>query len=104
MQIEVVNKKAERRRSGVYIGRPSVLGNPYKVGRDGTYAEVVEQYRVWLRKQWQAGGRVREELLKLAREYKQTRELTLCCWCKPYPCHGDVVAEAVIGIVRRQLV
>jgi hypothetical protein len=34
---------------GVYVGRPSALGNPFLVGRDGTRAEVVATYRAWLR-------------------------------------------------------
>ena len=33
---------------GIYIGRPSLLGNPYVIGRDGTRPEVVIQYRRWL--------------------------------------------------------
>ena len=28
----------------VYIGRPSVWGNPFVIGKDGTRAEVVEKY------------------------------------------------------------
>jgi len=101
MQIDIVNKKAQPRRWGVYIGRPSVLGNPYPVSKSRTHEQAVGEYRQWLRRQWQVGGRVREALLALAREYKRTGELTLVCWCKPYPCHGDVLAEAVMALVRK---
>ena len=31
---------------GEYVGRPSVLGNPYVVGRDGTRAEVIGRYQL----------------------------------------------------------
>lgn len=47
--IRIENKKTWRD-SGVYIGRPSLLGNPFHIGTHGTRAEVIAQYRVWL---WQ---------------------------------------------------
>jgi hypothetical protein len=31
---------------GVYVGRPSPLGNPFLVGRHGTQAQVVALYRL----------------------------------------------------------
>jgi hypothetical protein len=33
---------------GVNVGRPSGLGNPFVIGRDGGRDEVIEKYRVWL--------------------------------------------------------
>ena len=106
--IEVANKKTHRG-EGIYIGRPSPLGNPF-THRPGTLAEVVvgsrdeavDRYRDWLRKQWQAGGPARAELLRLARIYKDTGQLTLVCWCHPERCHGDVLAE-VIPLVAEKL-
>jgi hypothetical protein len=32
----------------VYIGRPSIWGNPFVIGRDGDRAEVIGQYEAWL--------------------------------------------------------
>jgi hypothetical protein len=31
-----------------YVGRPSALGNPFVLGRDGTRKEVLDQFRKWL--------------------------------------------------------
>jgi hypothetical protein len=31
-----------------YVGRPSALGNPSVVGRDGSREEVIGKYRRWL--------------------------------------------------------
>jgi hypothetical protein len=31
-----------------YVGRPSALGNPFVVGRDGSREEVIAKYRRWL--------------------------------------------------------
>ena len=31
----------------VYIGCPTVFGNPFEIGKDGTREEVVAKYRSW---------------------------------------------------------
>ena len=85
---------------GVYVGRPSPLGNPFVIGRHGTRAEVVARYRAWLRRQWRQGGPVRRELERLAAKYRRDGQLTLLCWCAPLPCHADVVREAVLALVK----
>lgn len=66
----------------VYIGRPSKWGNPFVVGVDGTRAEVIEKYSQYLRSQ--------PILLK---QIDSLRGKTLGCWCSPFPCHGDILAE-----------
>jgi hypothetical protein len=66
----------------VYIGRPSKWGNPFRIGRDGTRVEVIEKYRRWLQTQ-----------PHLLAALPELRGKTLGCWCKPKPCHGDVLAE-----------
>jgi hypothetical protein len=40
----------------IYVGRPSPLGNPYLLGRDGNREEVIAQYRRWLWAQLQSPG------------------------------------------------
>lgn len=66
----------------VYIGRPSAWGNPFKIGRDGDRAEVIRKYEAWLRGQPRLMARLPE-----------LRGRVLACWCKPLPCHGDVLAR-----------
>ena len=73
----------KRERYDVYIGRPSVYGNPFQVGMDGTRAEVIERYRRWLMTKPELVARAKLEL----------RGKTLGCWCAPKPCHGAVLAE-----------
>lgn len=77
----VVHCKKEK--YDVYIGRPSIWGNPYEIGRDGTRAEVIEKYRRW----------VGEQELPI----ETLRGKTLGCWCAPQPCHGDVLVELANG-------
>lgn len=75
----VVNQKSQ---SDVYIGRPSIWGNPFIIGDHGTRAEVIEKYRQHILNS--------PELLKLIPTLK---DKVLGCWCKPDACHGDVLAE-----------
>lgn len=74
----------------VYIGRPSIFGNPFS-HLDGTLArfkvgsreEAISKYREWLMSQPLLVDRVKREL----------KGKVLGCWCKPKSCHGDVLAE-----------
>lgn len=66
----------------VYIGRPSIWGNPFVIGKDGTREEVISKYEDYLRNS--------PELISRLGEVKG---LTLGCWCHPKPCHGDVILK-----------
>lgn len=66
----------------VYIGRPSKWGNPFRIGPDGTRAEVIAKYEAWLDTQ--------PALLAALPELAGKR---LGCWCSPLPCHGDVLVR-----------
>jgi len=66
----------------VYIGRPSKWGNPFIIGRDGTRAQVIAEYRAWLLKQ-----------PALLASLAELDGRVLGCWCAPQACHGDVLIE-----------
>lgn len=66
----------------IYIGRPSIWGNPFKIGCDGTREEVIAKYREYVLS--------KPELLE---QLESLRGKTLACWCKPLACHGDVLIE-----------
>ena len=87
----VVNKR-DYRGPGEFIGRPSVLGNPFIIGRDGNRDEVIAKYRAWLWSEIKKRGAVYNELIRLA---KADGEVVLVCYCKPLPCHGDVIIKAI---------
>lgn len=91
--------------NNVYIGRRGVLiiegrrfpehdaplANPYKVPRDGNLSEILEKYRILLRKQINNGVITKEYLCSLSGK-------NLGCWCKgkntlDKECHGDVVVD-----------
>jgi hypothetical protein len=66
----------------VNVGRPSEWGNPFKLGRDGTRADVIAKYRAWI---------VQQPALMAA--LPELRGRNLVCWCAPKPCHADVLLE-----------
>lgn len=92
--IQVVNRRTDRGVS-VYIGRPTILGNPFVIGKDGTREEVLQKYRRWLWGEIQSGNeRVMAELKRLATMASES-DLILSCWCAPEPCHGEIIRSAI---------
>lgn len=75
----------------VYIGRGSKWGNPYShlpstlaQYRVATREEAIAKYREWIQTQ--------PELLASLYELK---DKTLCCYCLPLACHGDVLIKLI---------
>ena len=79
----VVNKNKSE--YDVYIGRGSIFGNPYIIGRDGTREEVIKKYRKWFYNKLRS-PKFQFEINKLSGK-------RLGCFCKPLDCHGDVIAN-----------
>jgi len=77
----VLNKKTDRIPPGArYRGRPSPLGNPFVIGRDGTRDEVCDKYAAWLPTQ-----------PKLMAMIPDLAGRDLVCWCAPLRCHCDIL-------------
>jgi len=92
-KIHVVNKRDGT--PGEYVGRPSVLGNPFTIGRHGTRDEVIAQYKSWLWSVMKTGTPELQELDRLAKKLITDGGLTLVCWCAPLKCHANVIADAI---------
>lgn len=73
----------------VYVGRPSPLGNPFVIGRDGDRAAVVNKYGKWLEAE-RHNPAIKKELQKL-KDMAKKGPLELVCWCAPLSCHADVI-------------
>ena len=78
----VVNREDEIR--GVSIMRPSMFGNPFNIGRDGSREQVIAKFKPYL---WNRVRVDRDFFLAI----EHLRGKTLVCCCKPLPCHGDVI-------------
>jgi hypothetical protein len=76
----------------VYIGRAwnaggwklpkSKWANPFTVAKSGGAPTAVKQYREYVL--------AKPELMS---DLEELRGKVLGCWCKPGPCHGDVLVE-----------
>ena len=78
----------------VRVDRATKWGNEFRIGRDGTRAEVIERYRRDLWRRIRAGEVDLDELAAL-----DGRDLL--CWCAPLPCHADVLARAAAWASNR---
>jgi hypothetical protein len=69
-----------------YVGRPTILGNPFKRGGALKDDEILGAYELWLRySQQEQAQKARERLPEL-------RGLDLACFCRTdAPCHADVL-------------
>lgn len=84
---KVVNKKTARSMVGdVFIGRPSLFGNPFEIGKDGTRDEVIAKYETYFLE------RVARDVF-FRKGVELLRGKRLVCFCKPLACHGDVIVE-----------
>jgi hypothetical protein len=80
--------------AGVYIGRPTPLGNPFRLEREDQREQVVARYATWLQQELRKGNRVVARALEeLYRALKRQGSITLICFCAPKRCHGEVIAE-----------
>lgn len=93
----------------VYVGRPTVFGNPFRAGVDFcgpairclyTPDELVKEFRSWLALDtlpplfWDHELVVAHVHLKAALERGDLRGKDLACWCPlDQPCHADVLLE-----------
>jgi len=81
---KVLNDHKDRSSSdAVYIGRPSKWGNPFVIGKDGSREDVLLKYRLWFLSN--------PALIKEAK--KELKGKDLICFCKPKPCHGDLLLK-----------
>jgi hypothetical protein len=76
----------------VYVGRPTIYGNPFRVNTIDSREIVIERFRLW----WHA-------LEQTPLRRRATHELVnkvLLCWCAPQACHAQVIADWLNTDVR----
>lgn len=69
-----------------YPKQDSPFCNPFKVGKDGTREEVIEKYRLYIKKRLKREPELKEQFAAL-------KGKRLGCWCHPEACHGDVLLK-----------
>ncbi len=97
--IHVVNRKTYRG-PGVYIGRPTIFGNPFPLPQYTRDASIAS-YRAYASARYQEDADFRAALDGLVVQYRQQGTLTLICHCAPLACHGDALAAAIARLASR---
>jgi hypothetical protein len=97
--ITVGNKQRGAR--GIYVGRPSPLGNPFAMQGETTRAHSIRDYEDWLAEQLldpkSPASIEMDRLATLARK----QELCLVCFCAPKACHADIIKRTIEAINRK---
>jgi len=68
----------------IYIGRPSLFGNPFAMRSEADRDKVIEQYREYFINRVNTDSFFRTQVLALTGN-------DLGCWCAPKACHGDII-------------
>jgi hypothetical protein len=85
----VVNRRTDK--FDVYIGRPSLFGNPFKIGRDRDRDQVIKKFKDYFYRRLEVDSTFKRGVLNL-------KGCRLGCYCKPDACHGDIIAEYLNGV------
>lgn len=102
--IQIVNKKTHKpEECDYYIGRGSVLGNPFTHLRNGTTKatyvvdtrdEAIASYEQYIRdalsRNDSAFLNALNEIILIEQRYGK---VNLVCYCAPLPCHGNIIAK-----------
>lgn len=114
--IKVVNKYnhfEEEFGENVYIGRGSVLGNPYTHLHDlkltkakftvATREDAIRRYEEYIREEIRKRNKdIIDELNRILDLVKEKRTVFLICFCKPKSCHGDILKELLKEKLRNK--
>ena len=73
-------KDPQRPANGVYIGRGSPWGNPFRIGIDGSRNRVCDRFKKEILPHLDLRALIGKDLI---------------CYCKPLRCHGDDILEAI---------
>ena len=111
--IRILNKSKDKYTiDDTYIGRGSVLGNPYThLPLGSTAAEIqvesrekaIEMYREYVIYKIKHDTKFRTAMIRLVGTILKGEDVNLVCYCKPKACHGDVIKDFVLNEVNRMI-
>lgn len=83
----------------VYVGRPSVFGNPFSL-EHFTPEFALAEFRAWIScKTVNRWPHLTEDRERLLAELPKLRDKDVACWCPlDKPCHADVLLAMVANV------
>lgn len=90
----------------VYVGRPSIFGNPWShmpnttaIHKVATRKDAIDAYRQWLTETLSNPATNTPYWFNIenvmVHKIVKHGHLTLLCWCAPLPCHANIIASVV---------
>lgn len=76
-----------------YVGKGSVLENPYTRGCRRKLKDQYKSYLTELPKESPEWKRI----LELKELHERGKDLNLLCSCYPDPCHSNIISDAIAG-------
>lgn len=101
--IYIYNRRTEtHNKNDFYIGRGSVLGNPYSHIKDRKTKAIyeakdrddaIDKYSHYFDLMYGSNKAFTQAIDEIFEVYKSGDDVFLGCFCKPLRCHGDVIKE-----------
>jgi hypothetical protein len=86
---------------GIYVGRGSPLGNPYKLTNEEDRSIVIERYGAMLKRAIQKRDpHIISALHNIEAYLQEHGKCNLICYCSPKPCHADIIKQVLINKFR----
>lgn len=89
-----------------YVGRGSPLGNPFSdkpskfdVMKTGSRKESIEKYKEWIEERLLYNTPQRRAIEECVNILISRNKIVLGCFCKPKPCHAEVISEILMNKV-----
>jgi len=112
LKVNVINKNEasiEEKINAVYVGRGSPLGNPWTHTSSkrasfqvDTREEAIAKYGEWITDRLRYSNSQSRAFNECVRKLVAERELTLMCFCKPLPCHADILAKLMLQAAKEE--
>lgn len=103
VMIYIYNRRTEtHNKNDFYIGRGSVLGNPYSHIKDRKTKAIyeakdrddaIDKYSYYFDLMYGSNKAFTQAIDEIYEVYKSGDDVFLGCFCKPLRCHGDVIKE-----------
>ena len=101
--IYIYNRRTEtHNKNDFYIGRGSILGNPYSHIKDRKTKAIyeakdrddaIDKYSYYFDLMYGSNKTFTQAIDEIYEVYKSGDDVFLGCFCKPLRCHGDVIKE-----------
>ena len=105
------NEDFTLKENNYYIGRPSVLGNPFT--HNGvktnlaklsfkTREDAIAAYEKYFDTMYGKDDEFTKAFDEIYEHYKNGEDIYLQCFCKPLPCHGDIIEKKLTSKLVRE--